>query len=78
MLEEQDLSHRRKQTKRERFLAEMDAVIPWARLVPLIEPYYPRGGSGRKPMPLERMLRIHFSICNVLWPVMPAPRQART
>jgi IS5 family transposase len=36
--EEQDLSRRRKQTKRERFLAEMDAVVPWARLVALIEP----------------------------------------
>ena len=58
--EEQDLSRRRKQTKRERFLVEMDAVVPWARLVALIEPHYPRGGSGRKPMPLERMLRIHF------------------
>ncbi|MHB1532743.1 IS5 family transposase [Acidithiobacillus sp.] len=58
--EEQELSRRRKQTKRERFLAEMDAVVPWARLVALIEPHYPRGGSGRKPMPLERMLRIHF------------------
>ena len=38
----------------------MDAVIPWARLVALVEPHYSRGGSGRKPMPLERMLRIHF------------------
>lgn len=58
--EHQELSRRRKQTKRERFLAEMDAVVPWARLVALIEPHYPRGGKGRKPMPLERMLRIHF------------------
>ncbi|MCY0873040.1 MAG: IS5/IS1182 family transposase, partial [Acidithiobacillus caldus] len=40
------LSRRRKQTKRERFLAEMDAVVPWARLVALIEPHYPKGGSG--------------------------------
>ncbi len=58
--EEQPLSRRRKQTKRERFLAEMDAVVHWAQLLAIIEPYYPRGGSGRKPMPLERMLRIHF------------------
>ncbi len=58
--EQQDLSRRRKQTNRERFLAEMDAVVPWARLVALIEPHYPRGGRGRKPMPLERMPRIHF------------------
>jgi IS5 family transposase len=38
----------------------MDVVVPWVRLMALIEPYYPKGGSGRKPMPLERMLRIHF------------------
>ncbi len=47
--EEQDLSRRRKQTKRERFLAEMDAVVPWARWVALIEPHYPQsiGSSTR-------------------------------
>ena len=54
------LSRRRKQTKKERFLVEMERVVPWARLVALIEPHYPKGASGRKPMPLERMLRIHF------------------
>jgi IS5 family transposase len=47
-------------TRRERFLAEMDAVIPWARLAALIEPYYPKAGNGTQPMPLERMLRIYF------------------
>ena len=47
-------------TRRERFLAEMNAVVPWARLTALIEPHYPKGGGGRPPMPLERMLRIYF------------------
>lgn len=47
-------------TRRERFLAEMNAVIPWARLTALIEPHYPKAGSGRPPLPLERMLRIYF------------------
>lgn len=47
-------------TRRERFLAEMDAVIPWARLTALIEPHYPKAGRGRRPLPLETMLRIHF------------------
>ena len=46
-------------TRRERFLAEMNAVVPWVRLAALIEPHYPKGGSGRPPMPLERMLRIY-------------------
>jgi IS5 family transposase len=49
-----------KVTRRERFLAEMDAVIPWARLLALIEPYYPKAGNGRQPLGLERMLRIYF------------------
>ena len=49
-----------KTTRREQFLAEMDAVIPWARLVALVEPHYPKAGNGRRPMPLERMLRVYF------------------
>ena len=49
-----------KTTRRERFLAEMNAVIPWSRLVALIEPHYPRAGNGRQPMPLEQMLRVYF------------------
>lgn len=47
-------------TRRERFLAEMNAVVPWDRLTALIRPHYPKGGPGRPPMPLERMLRIYF------------------
>src|SRR5574338_1154787 len=47
-------------TRRERFLAEMDAVIPWARLLALIEPHYPKAGNGTQPLPMERMLRIYF------------------
>ena len=49
-----------KVTRRERFLAEMDAVIPWARLLALIEPHYPKAGNGRQPLGLEKMLRIYF------------------
>ena len=47
-------------TRRERFLAEMDAVIPWARVLWLIEPHYPKAGNGRQPLGLEKMLRIYF------------------
>ena len=49
-----------KVTRRERFLAEMDAVIPWAQLVALIEPHYPKAGRGRQPLGIEKMLRIYF------------------
>jgi IS5 family transposase len=50
-----------KKTKREKFLAEMDQVVPWARLCALIEPRYPKASraGGRPPLPLERMLRIY-------------------
>ena len=53
-------SQKGKVTRRERFLAEMDAVIPWRRLIALIEPRYPKAGRGRRPHDLERMLRIYF------------------
>jgi IS5 family transposase len=53
---------KKKVTRREVFLTEMDAVVPWARLIGLIEPHYPKPGrkGGRPPMPLEMMLRVYF------------------
>ena len=49
-----------KQTRRERFLSEMEAVVPWRELCSLIEPHYPSGQRGRPPIGIERMLRIYF------------------
>ena len=51
-----------KTTRRAAFLAEMAAIVPWQRLHGLIEPFYPRpgGGRGRRPVGLDRMLRIYF------------------
>ena len=49
-----------KKTRRERFLAEMDSIIPWPQLIELIEPHYPKGGHGRPPLGLGKMLRIYF------------------
>ena len=49
-----------KVTRRERFLAEMNAVIPWAPLLALIAPHYPKAGRGRQPLGLEKMLRLYF------------------
>ncbi len=51
---------KRKQTRREVFLAEMEQVIPWKSLLNLIEPLYPIAGRGRQPYPLDTMLRIHL------------------
>jgi transposase, IS5 family len=49
-----------KRTKRERFLSEMEAVVPWKALIDLIEPHYPKTSSkgGRPAYPLATMLRI--------------------
>jgi hypothetical protein len=44
-------------TRRERFLTEMDAVIPWSRLLAVIEPHYSKAGNGTQPKPMEQMLR---------------------
>ena len=52
----------KKRTKKEKFLAEMDQVVPWQPLLDLIEPIYPKVSSkgGRPPYPLATMLRIHL------------------
>ena len=49
-----------KPTRREKFLADMEAVVPWASLFALIEPHYPSGERGRPPIGIDRMLRIYF------------------
>ena len=51
---------KKKQTRRDKFLAEMEQVVPWARLVARLQPLYPKGERGRPPIGLERMLRIYF------------------
>ena len=37
----------------------MDQILPWQNMVEVIEPFYPKAGNGRRPYPLETMLRIH-------------------
>ena len=51
---------KKKVTRRERFLGEMEKVVPWARLCGVIAPHYPKGERGRPPIGIERMLRIYF------------------
>ena len=51
----------RKKTRKERFLDDMEKIIPWAELAEAIEPFYPKPkGAGRRPIGVERRLRIHF------------------
>lgn len=51
---------KKKTTRKEQFLFEMEKVVPWARLIALIEPHYPKGKRGRPPVGVERMLRLYF------------------
>ena len=51
---------KKKTTRRERFLGEMELIIPWPQLIELIQPHYPNGRRGRPPIGIERMLRIYF------------------
>ena len=52
--------NKKKRTRREKFLEEMDRVIPWDELLKIVRHRYPKKGNGRQPMPVERMLRIYF------------------
>jgi transposase, IS5 family len=55
-----EYASKKKQTRRDKFLAEMEQVIPWPRLVARLQLLYAKGERGRPPVPLERMLRVHF------------------
>jgi hypothetical protein len=53
---------KKKLTRRDRFLAEIDSVMPWGKLHKLIEPFYPMvEGAGRPPIGLARMLRMYVA-----------------
>jgi len=58
---ELEVISKKKQTRRERFLAQIEAATPWAQLVAVIEPHYPKGNRGRPPIGLERMLRMSIA-----------------
>jgi IS5 family transposase len=56
-----DFASKKKRTKRDVFLAEMAAVVPWSVLETVIEPHYPKVGAngGRRAFPVGVMLRIY-------------------
>jgi IS5 family transposase len=55
-----EYASKKKQTRRDKFLAEMERVVPWPRLVARLQPLYPKGERGGPPVALEGMLRVHF------------------
>jgi IS5 family transposase len=59
---ELEYAAKQKQTRRDRFLAQIEAVTPWEALAQVIVPHYPSsGGRGRPPVGLERMLRMYVA-----------------
>jgi len=57
---ELEYASKKRQTRREKFLGEMDQAVPWSLLLEKLEVHYPKSGRrGRQPMALNRMLRIH-------------------
>ncbi|MGL5524849.1 MAG: IS5 family transposase, partial [Aeromonas veronii] len=54
-----EFNGKRRKTRKEIFLARMDALLPWSRMLEGIEHVYPKAGNGRRPYPLDTMLRIH-------------------
>ncbi len=59
---ELEYAQKKKLTRRDRFLQELEAVVPWSDLEPVIAPFYPTtGGRGRPPVGLARMLRMYVA-----------------
>ena len=59
---ELEYAAKKKVTRRDRFLGEINAVTPWSALVAEIQPFYPKGeGRGRPPIGVERMLRMYIA-----------------
>jgi IS5 family transposase len=57
---EAEYAGKKKQTRRDKFLADMEQVVPWVRLEERLRPLYPKGERGRPPIPRDRMLRVYF------------------
>ena len=57
---EGEYARKKKATRQEKFLAQMETVVPWARLVEVIVPHYPAGKRGRPPVGIKRILRLYF------------------
>ena len=59
-MSQNEYNHRKRVPKRETFLQQMDAIIPWERWVAMIAPCYPSGERGRPPKDIECMLRMYL------------------
>ena len=52
---------KKRKTRKERFLEQMESCVPWSAFEAIIEPYYPKAGKrGGQPIGLSVMLRIYL------------------
>ena len=57
-----EYANKKKLTRRDRFLAEIEKITPWEHLQRAIEPFYPKVvGAGRPPIGLARILRMYVA-----------------
>ena len=74
-----EYSGRKKVTQKEKFLRQMNQIIPWDEWVKKIQPHYPAGKRGRPPRGIEVMLRAmlsNASLASTFWRnrcLMPLP-----
>ncbi len=57
-----EFNGKRSKTRIEIFLVRIEAVLPWPRMLTVIEPVHPKVDNGRHPYPLDTMLRIHCMV----------------
>jgi transposase, IS5 family len=67
---EAEYNVKKRKTRREKFLEQMDILMPWKQFERRIQRHYPKNGQGRQPYPLKVMLRVHcmqlFTISAIL------------
>jgi hypothetical protein len=73
-----EYANRKKKTKREEFLEEMDRIIPWSEWVQLISPYYPDGKRGRPVRGIETMLRMYLCRTGSIFPMQESKIRSMT
>lgn len=56
-----EFAQKKKRTRRERFLDDIERITPWIKLITALGPHYPKGRRGRPPLGLERMLRMYIA-----------------
>jgi IS5 family transposase len=52
-----EFQRKKRRTRREVFLAEMEQIMPWEELFAVVEPHYPKGKRGRPPVTVHSPLR---------------------